>query len=214
MTWLWIGGWGVPPEWMERQAASVFPGIRHHVVPPDPEGGWRGQRDSYDRLIGYSLGAFLLLRAEQEKPSGLPIGLLAHFFAFPAEAGLGGRVPLTRLRYLDRWFRREPDAALRDFYRRAGLSDMGEGDPFPYPREILSAGLTTLLEERLEPRIPGGTTVLAGEEDPLLDTARLQALYPEVYCVAGAGHHPVPLIQALSRYWSTDEEYPGGARGQ
>ncbi len=208
MTWLWIGGWGVPPEWLERQATTAFPGTAHQVVPPDPEGDWRGQRDSFDRLIGYSLGAFLLLQAEQESPSGRPLALLAPFFAFAAEAGLGGRVPLTRLRFLERWFRRDPEEALIDFYRRAGLTELGDGGPVPYPRDILAAGLTALREGRVEPRVPNGSVVLAGENDPLLDTPRLRELCRQTRGIPGAGHHPIPLISALAGVWSEGNDDP------
>ena len=201
MTWLWIGGWGVPPEWMEKQAAAVFPGINHHVVPPDPAGRWREERSSYDRVIGYSLGAFLLLEAEQESPCDRPVALLAPFFAFRAESDLGGKVPLTRLRYLQRWFRREPEAALHDFYRRAGLSELGESGHLPYPLETLFAGLDSLREGRLPPRIPAGALAFAGEDDALLDASRMRALCPEIRVLADAGHHPAPLMRALAGVW-------------
>ena len=208
MTWLWIGGWGVPPEWLEKQAAAVFPGTAHQVVPPDPEGDWRRQRDSYDRLIGYSLGAFLLLQAEQEAPSRRSLALLAPFFAFAAETGLGGRVPLSRLRYLERWFRRDPEGALSDFYRRAGLSELMNEGASPYPQNILAAGLSALREERLEPRVPAGAVVLAGEDDTLVDTPRLRELCRQTRCIRGAGHHPTPLMRALACLWSEGKGDP------
>jgi hypothetical protein len=201
MTWLWIGGWGVPPEWHELQAAAVFPHAKHRAVPPDPAGRWREERSCYDRVIGYSLGAFLLLEAEQESPCDRPVALLAPFFAFPAEAGLGGKVALTRLRYLQRWFRREPEAALHDFYRRAGLPELGEHGDLPYPLEILFAGLDTLKNGRLAPRIPTGALAFAGKDDTLLDASRLNALCPEIRVLADAGHHPDSLVRALAGIW-------------
>ncbi len=211
MTWLWIGGWGVPPEWHERQAAAIFPYAEHRAVPPDPAGRWREERSSYARVIGYSLGAFLLLEAEQESPCDRPVALLAPFFAFPAEANLGGKVALTRLHYLQRWFRREPVAALHDFYRRAGLPELGKTGNLPYPLEILFAGLDSLRAGRLPPRISAGALAFAGKDDALLDTSRLHALCPELQLLADAGHHPAPLTRALAGVWSGGLENKEGA---
>ncbi len=201
MTWLWISGWAVPADWLAKQATEIFPRIRHEAVPADPEGTWRHERVHYDRLIGYSLGAFLLLREERREPSGRPAALLAPFLAFPREANLGGRVAMTRLRYLERWLRRDQSAATTDFYRRAGLDELnGKTEPVS-DTDLLRRGIEVLMRET-EPAGSGPWfTAFACDNDPLIDSTRLSALLPGLKVIPGQNHHPAPLMRALAGEW-------------
>ena len=165
MKFLWVAGWGLPPEWMNTHVQDCFPGATHTVVPPDPHGGELHRRGRYDRVCGFSLGAFLLLEAEKRDPCGRPLGLLAPFFSFPAEYGLGGKVPKARVRALHAWIRRDPLAALEDFYERAGLGELRGRSTLPYGKDVLLRGLEHLRKGRLAPSWPEHAAGFAGDGD-------------------------------------------------
>ncbi len=202
MKCLWINGWGIPAGWLETLVARHFPGASHTVVPPDPAPGTLNHREAFDRLGGFSLGAFLLLRAEKRAPSGLPLGLLAPFFGFAAEHGLGGRVRSGQLRFLKRWLRRDPLPALDDFYRRAGLDELSASNRLPCEPDLLLGGIDLLIKGILPPVWPVNAVGFAGANDPLLDSGRLSELCPRLGVIPHAGHHPAPLLQALANEWN------------
>lgn len=197
--WIWISGWGLPPEWFREQVTRVLPGDEHVVLFPGRETLAAIDWSEFDCVGGYSLGAFLLLkRAEMVT---VPAFLLAPFFAFPAEAGLGGKTRLGQIRYLARWLKNDPCAALADFYGRA---ELGVEPPteIPYPIEDLQWGLDQLAHERAPVRLPETWTGLVGDADPLLDAGVLVAREPRLQIVPGAGHHPKALLEnreSLSR---------------
>jgi hypothetical protein len=191
--WLWIGGWGVAPEWFGALARAAYPSFDHVVVPPAPGPIAAVDWPACERIGGYSLGALLLLKNAALVPS--PALLLAPFFAYPAEAGLGGKIRQAQIRYLARWLRREPSAALADFHHRAGLAS-APSDRLPYPLEDLLWGLTQLADVRLSPQLPAGWNGFIGDRDPLLDGHVLAAAAPGLTIVTGAGHHPEALLQA------------------
>ena len=89
-----LSGWGIAPE----AAAALFPpGAR--VLAPTRENvaALAGAR----RVVGYSLGAFLLLEASARGEFFCEdVSLCAPFLAFPREAGAGGRVSATQVKFL------------------------------------------------------------------------------------------------------------------
>lgn len=190
--WIWIGGWGLPCDWLQKQAQAALPSAEHTVLPPGPTAVGKIDWSRFDRVAGYSLGAFLLLKEANAIP--LSALLLAPFFAYPAEAGLGGKIRLAQIRFLSRWLEREPVHALADFYRRAGL-DLATPTQTPYPAEELEWGLRQLAEERAPARLPDGWIGMVGEIDPLLDAGTLLAAEPRLQVVPRAGHHPTTLMR-------------------
>ncbi|HEX3728659.1 MAG TPA: hypothetical protein VHV47_02565, partial [Opitutaceae bacterium] len=114
--------------------------------------------------------------------------------AFPREEKLGGKISRTQVRHLERWLRREPLAAVADFYERAALH-IPPSDHSSLPEHLLW-GLERLEQDRVEPPLPAEWSAWCGEEDPLLDAARLAALDPAIRIVSRAGHHPRALLQA------------------
>src|SRR5215212_9520043 len=98
----WILGWAIPASWFRRFAEEALPAAEHEFVAATP--GWEsalGQFGNVEWIIGYSLGAHLLIgavgrpladasqrdrrpRADALRSPG--IALLAPFLSFPAEA--------------------------------------------------------------------------------------------------------------------------------
>lgn len=193
--WIWIGGWGLPPEWLHGQLYAALPDADHTVVPPTATAVDAIDWNSYDRIGGYSLGAFLLLKNADTVP--LPALLLAPFFAFPAEHNLGGRVKSVQVHVLLRRLRSDPLQALGDFYHRARLP-LAPPKSLPYDRDDLSWGLSQLLNKAVPPKMPSSWQGIVGDADPLLDAARLAALEPRLLRTADAGHAPAELLKAAS----------------
>lgn len=187
-----LGGWGVDTTRTDAALARRGPGAP--TLPPTAEALRLAlESPAGTPLLGWSLGAHLLLRAlaaGDPRLAGRRVTLVCPFVAFPSEAGAGGRVPLTAVKYLRKWLRRDPSAALTDFHHRAGLPAAPLAAP-PYPIEALDAGFTWLesLETPAFPTSPGAAVaVWLGERDPLLDATRLKALLPGASVLAGAGH--------------------------
>lgn len=195
----WMLGWAVPEAWFGALARGALPGAEHRCFAAEPGGVARLLGEGpFDWAGGYSLGALLLLsEREALSAAGCRVALLAPIFAFPKEAGLGGRVARAQVRHLGRWLRREPAAALADFHRRAGL-DVPEGSALA-PPETLAWGLERLAGEGVEPALPPGWRAWCGSADPLLDAGRLRTLAPGLEIVPGATHHPGALLGALAR---------------
>ena len=193
----WVLGWAAPAPWFEPFARSAFPRAEHGFVLPSVNTVAELESlTSTDLLIGYSLGAHLLLGAVDRLSRRAPIGLLAPIFAFPAERGRGGRVSATQVSYLARWVRRDPAAALHDFYRRAGLDVPPELAPI-HDLDALTWGLDRLLHGDVRTQLPANAVAVCGSADPLLDAARLHEIEPQVHVVAGGTHHPTTLLPAL-----------------
>jgi hypothetical protein len=191
----WLLGWAAPEGWFRPMAETSFPGAAHAFFAAAPDAAEKLAAGDFDRCVGYSLGTLLLLEAA-DRFAGKPVTLLAPILAFPCEEKLGGRVSRTQVRQLARWLRREPLAALADFYERAAL-DVPGGHDAGHPEQLLW-GLERLEQDRVDPPLPTGWAGWCGEEDPLLDAARLAELDPAIRRVSQAGHHPRALLQAWS----------------
>jgi hypothetical protein len=191
-----ILGWAIPERWFAPYIHRAFPSAQCEFLPAAAATSERLADVSADLLIGYSLGAQLVLGAADRMRARPPIGLLAPIFAFPAERGLGGRVSRTQVGYLARWLRRDPAAALQDFYHRAGLDVPAALAPID-DHEALSWGLDQLLHADVPAQLPENAVAVCGADDSLLDAARLRELEPRVDVVAGATHHPATLLPAL-----------------
>lgn len=200
----WVLGWGVPEPWFAPLARRQFPADEHVLLASGADALARlAAAGPFDRIVGYSLGALLLLGAADQANAALAVSaprpavaLLAPVFAFPAEEQLGGRVARTQVRALARWLRRDPAAARADFYQRAGLDVPAALAPTDVV--ALAWGLTRLENDRVAPPLPAGWTGWCGTADALLDAARLRALDPRIRLVPGATHHPAALLAAFA----------------
>jgi hypothetical protein len=194
----WVLGWAVPEAWFAPLARGAFPTAAHTFVPAASDAlAWLEAAGPFDWVVGYSLGAQRLLGEASRAEKMGRVALLAPSFAFSSEAGLGGKVAVAQVRFLVRWLRRDPTAALADFYARAGLNvppELVAG----LSLEILQWGLDQLETVALPPALPAGWRAWCGADDALLDAARLHALAPEITVVPGATHHPGGLLQAFA----------------
>jgi len=192
----WLLGWAVPPDWFAPLARRVLPAAEHTFVLPGPGAvAALAQAGPFDFVVGYSLGALLLL-AEPVRAAALgPVRLLAPSFAFAREEKLGGRISRAELRFLHRRVETGAAGALDGFYARSGLDIFTLGDR-GWDRERLLWGLQQLESRRIEPPLPAGWKAWCGAKDAFLDAARLAALDPAIAVVAEATHHPLELIQA------------------
>ncbi len=198
-NWLWIGGWGLPPEWLQKIASDALPADRHHILPPRPDLLAEIDWTRFDRVAGFSLGAFLLLQNQHQIP--FPALLLSPFFGYTSEMNLGGKIRSTQIRYLARWIQRDPLAALADFHTRANLPIPAPTE-LPYPLEDLLWGLDILSTQQTPPTLPPNWTALLGQSDPLLDAEKIHALEPRIQLIENAGHDPRPLLLA----WKTQSD--------
>jgi pimeloyl-ACP methyl ester carboxylesterase len=193
----WLMGWAVPEAWFVSLVRSAFPSAEHVFVAAMSDALVQLEKAGpFDWVAGYSLGSLLLLREAERAGRIGRVALLAPIFAFPREAELGGRIAVAQVRQLARWLRRDPRAALKDFYARAGLDVPPEGAPVA--AEDLLWGLERLENDRAEPPLPAGWSAWCGANDALLDATRLQALAPSVRIIVGATHHPAALLRAFA----------------
>ncbi|HTJ77497.1 MAG TPA: hypothetical protein VL357_00725 [Rariglobus sp.] len=194
----WIMGWAVPRDWFAAQVSGVFI-LDEHVFfePKDTVLTELEAHGPFDCVAGYSLGAHLLL-AEALRAERLcaRVVLLAPFLAFPADEKSGGRVARTQVRYLVRWVRRDREAALADFYARAGLNEVTPEMASGITMETLLAGLAQLENGRATPVMRSGWKMFIGGDDSLLDAKAVVEQLPEAVTVDGATHHPRALLVA------------------
>lgn len=187
MNYLWLGGWAIPPASLLNTAQTHVPQASHRVVYPGAH--WqRHFTGEADCVVGYSLGAMLLLQHPEQVPEGAKMILLAPFDAFQAEEERGGRVRAVQMKRLLRQLAAQPLAAVNDFYGRAGLSSYA-ADTLPYALEDLQWGIQQLLETKApKDSLIFVKNAFVGREDALLDPAKLKAHCPHLHVISNASH--------------------------
>ncbi len=193
---VWLGGWGVPSQWLASLAAEHLPAWSHEVLPPRPEAVAEALQRSPSALAGFSFGAHLLLQAQREIPAGLPVLLLAPFASLVKEDGLGGAVPRANLRAMLRQCRRNPAECLQGFCKLTRMpADLEPETLQEWSPTALEQGLECMLRGAPSPgAVPGSWQGVAGRGDPLLETGRLAEVLPWVRWVQG-GHDPGDLLR-------------------
>ena len=189
-----LSGWGIFPE----EVARLFPsGTRAFAPTRENVSALAGAA----RVVGYSLGAWLLLDAAARGVSfSGSVELYAPFLAFPREAGAGGRVSATQVKFLRRWMKKDPVAAIADFYARAGLSFSApaSADALPYEADALDEGLRILAEEKIDavPVVAENWKIVLGENDALLDARAVAEIFSKnvVRIVPGGTHDLLTLV--------------------
>ncbi|MEM8550569.1 MAG: alpha/beta fold hydrolase [Verrucomicrobiota bacterium] len=197
MKCLWFGGWGLPREYTLGFARGVFPQGEHEVVLPTASCIKRTKTENADVLIGHSLGALLLLSCCQCWLQTQRVLLVAPIADFRAEAHRGGRVPRAKLRALIQWLRREPLAAVADFYRQAGLR-LSAPESLPYAASELIWGIEQLASLEVQARHEVEAAWI-GERDPLLDAESLEGDFPVLAKLPGAGHDLYDFREEVQR---------------
>jgi hypothetical protein len=203
LSFTWISGWGIPPAWFEAQVRKYFPKSQHKVFIPSQEIieniDLTKKQNKTDWLVGYSLGAFLLLCQQELIPASQQVCLLAPFFDFKKENDKGSRITKIQLLYLMRWFRNDPLMALNDFYMRTGLFELKQNFyTLPYAEQDLLFGLHYLIHNSCLFFAPNTWLGFVGEKDTLINTMYLKKFFPELSIVPSATHHPKGLINAFA----------------
>ena len=196
--WLWIGGWGLPPTYTETLARRYFPKIEHCCLAPTSNWSKALGKGTFSHIIGYSLGAFLVLLQEEvhrteDDPSVI---LFAPFIDFKREAEVGGRIAAARLNILHRHLIRRPLAALSDFYAAAGLG-LPSPKELPYPLEDLLWGIEILLQKTVAPETIAPTLSFIGDRDPLLDATVMSGAIPNLNVLSRVDHRLERLISRV-----------------
>jgi len=195
-----LSGWGIDPA----ACAKIF-GTKSQCLAPTRENVSRlaceVSSGSANRVVGYSLGAWLLLEAAARQNFSFEnVTLYAPFLAFPREAEKGGRVATTQIKFLRRWLKKNPTEAIADFYTRAGISFAPpSAGTLPYSLEELEAGLKILAEEKLDsvPACAKSWKIFLGENDTLLDAPAVAKTFSEnPIHVVPAGTHDLPTLLA------------------
>jgi hypothetical protein len=154
-------------------------------------------------VIAWSYGAWQVLSAAA---GGVifrgRVVLLAPFISFCSEFGLGGRCSRAQVMWLHRWLKRDPTAALADFYLRAELEPSPGG--LPYDREHLVTGLEQMAEDAppalrafAAKGLPAGWRAVIGAGDRLLDGETICRALPGCTLAAKAGHSVESLVSAV-----------------
>lgn len=196
MSIVFLNGWGVSTEEAKLVFASC--GIDKDVRVVSLREGCVDEvcRGNEDTLMAYSTGAFLVMQNMDAISRFKNVLLLAPFFDFKEEANLGGKVGTAQLKYLLRWLRKDPLAAVNDFRKRAGLGDEALAE-LPENEAALTWGIQALISDSVEPELPDRVRGFIGAEDPLLDATRLACLSDSIEIIPEAGHALGGLLPAL-----------------
>lgn len=140
---LWIGGWAIDPQSIEALVSSQYPQHEHRCI--HPHENFQNTINSYqaDALVGYSLGATLLLT------TGLSLIPDAFLIAPFINIKNATHVDNTQLKYLLKWLKKDPANAINDFYKHAQLTlPNTTNSSLPYPLDDLIWGIETLIESQ------------------------------------------------------------------
>ncbi|MEO0795868.1 MAG: hypothetical protein AAFX93_11925 [Verrucomicrobiota bacterium] len=201
-AWLWIGGWGFSKEEIQNLVNEQVPGVQHFVICPGPE--WLDElhrvvaTQPIRRLLGYSLGSFLILR-DLEKLPDIPTVLFSPIVSFKAEENLGGRFDGRRLKVLVRWLQRDPRAALSDFRKQVGIPPMDSDMELPCSVEQLVWGIKQLDDEPVEvPAETADISMIIGEQDAVTDARFIENQWAKTKVVTGVGHDLRDLVKEVA----------------
>lgn len=189
----WIGGWAIPEMYIRRLVVAAFPEYEHRVIYPGRDWVNKMKEATYDYLVGYSLGAHLLLR-ENENIIYRDILLVAPFIDLKREEKKGGRVAKTQLRVLRRNLERDALSAVNDFYIRAGLKQ--KVDRLPYSLEDLKYGIDILLENK-ELQCGVNCRSCIGDRDALINSSKLTQYIPNLETIENATHSLDTLLPRI-----------------
>ena len=194
--WGWISGWGFAPAILAQVARTCWPQHQHSVLAPTASALSELQALQVDVLVGYSLGALLLLSDTAATPQPARIAF-APIFAFDAEAGLGGKTPTQSRLAVEARFERSPAIALKLYLRLAGLSDLASTE-LPYPVADLKWGLEALGKLQALPSTVSHSQLFLGGEDTLVDATVLASQACHLTTLPGLNHDFRTLLPAVS----------------
>lgn len=182
MNILWIGGWAIPTEHMKNQVETTFPDFNHHFLHPHKNYLDIIKKSNYNLIIGYSLGATLLLQ-EDILPNNINPYCIAPFLNLKNAT----TVNETQLKFLLRKLQSDPLKAINDFYIKARL-EIEEAKELPYPLSDLSWGIETLIETRHYLNNHSNKPILLGKNDPLIKTKFFEQNFNNLKYLSNTNH--------------------------
>lgn len=185
-TWAWISGWGIQPERFKAAAERALPDATHQVFAPEPSAVDAMLSSGATHFGGYSLGSLLLMNALDRIDKANTAICLAPIPSFCKEAELGGVTPRAILNSLQAKLERKPEAALKLFYRLAGLADEPL-DGLPYSADSLVWGLEMLATLSAPKTAFQEVHAIIGGSDSLMDATTLRTLFPN-NSITESGH--------------------------
>ncbi len=196
--WVWISGWGIQPERFLHTVERALPGASHQVFAPEPDAIDAALSSGASHFGGYSLGSLLLMTALDRIDSTSKVVCLAPIPAFCKEAEMGGLTPQSILESLQLKLERKPEAALKLFYRLAGLA-AEPTDALPYSLDSLKWGLEQLATLSAPSSAFERVHAMISEEDSLMGATAVRDLFPHHSLVAqGHDYHDLlPLVVTL-----------------
>lgn len=196
-TWAWISGWAIQPDQFKGALEASLPDHEHVVFAPTATALDAALATGAARIGGYSLGSLLLLAGLERVPHDTAIYCLAPFTAFCEEHGMGGTTPVAALEMIQARLSRQPERALKLFYRLAGLKD----EPLatlPYAVDDLAWGLDALKTIQAREVDLGRAIAILGTQDPLVRHERLDHRWKHII-QTDCQHDYRALLQALVR---------------
>lgn len=158
---LWIGGWAISTNTLRSIVATAFPKVDHCCIHPHERFLESIEDYNPDIIVGYSLGASLLLMNDISRYSRQY--LIAPFFNIKDATWVSS----TQLKYLLRWMKHDPISAINDFYERAGLT-IPKVNELPYSLTDLIWGIETLIKVNAV-SIYDDRYIFLGKQDPLIN---------------------------------------------
>jgi hypothetical protein len=194
----WVLGWAIPQTWFEAKVIQVFPQVSHTFINSSEDVlDEINKHAPYDHLIGYSLGALLLL-TEKEKIINLAkcFTLLAPILAFTNEMELGGITPRVNLQIAKRALKQNQEKACIDFYKLTHL-DVPDILIDSLEKNDLTWGLEQLETRAYTSQVPSNWKSYVGGNDPLLNVDLLLKSIPHLKVIHQAGHEPDNLLLVM-----------------
>lgn len=195
-AWAWISGWGIQPDRFKAVVERVMPGATHRVVAPEPSAVDATLSSGATHFGGYSLGSLLLMNAIDRINSSSTVTCLAPIPAFCKEEKLGGQTPRAILESLQAKLDRNPQAALKLFYRISGLNEE-PSERLPYSIDSMKWGLEILATRSAQQDAFSRVYAIISDTDRLMDSHTLRSLFQQHRTVV-CGHDYNDLLPTLA----------------
>jgi hypothetical protein len=177
--------------------------LHHHIIIPRFTA--MDELKAYDMtcvrcIIGYSLGAFILLN-HWPSVSSIPVEkfLLAPFLDLKQSSHLGGKIDLVQLLHMKRRLMQNPLQALQDFYKRTNIQFKLLGS-LPYSLEDLMWGIDYILKKSIEETICfSEIQAVIGGQDALIDAYLIKHFFKNIHIEHSATHCISTLLDYLKQ---------------
>ena len=197
-AWIWISGWAICPSRFKKAVELALPGHSHQVLAPTPDAFETALKKNASCIGGYSLGSLIILSELKRIPKDAKVICLAPFLSFCQEEQLGGTTPRTSLQMLQQRLTKQPNKALRLFYRLAGLNNEPV-DNLPYALEHLEWGLEKLAYLKADTAMLHRAKGFVGLTDALIDPIIIKSKWSDCSLIEKCNHAYPQLLNLFSQ---------------